>query len=184
MSITSNQKTIRIREYIYRCTFWTDMYATEKGYTVMPIFFFFFSQKFKMFDCDIQIIILAPKKTSRLKAAWHFSGIYRQGWIQEIGMGWGGGGGGGVLRATLQVKSPPPPPQKKTHTPWFIITQQKGTCKIMQDCARILQESCMQDLLGTCTRYVHDSCTILHISCKKCARFCKSCCKNERHQWC
>ena len=35
----------------------------------------------------------------------------------------------------------------------------------LQDHARILQESCMQDLLGTCTRYVPflaQSCTILH----------------------
>ena len=66
-------------------------------------------------------------------------------------------------------------------------TQQKQTCKIMQDCTRILQESCIQDLLGTCTRYMslflHVSCTIPARSCtylaRNGARFCKSCCKNN-----
>ena len=49
----------------------------------------------------------------------------------------------------------------------------------MQDCARILQESCMQDLHAMCPF----SCTILAQSCtylaRNGARFCKSCCKNN-----
>ena len=65
---------------------------------------------------------------------------------------------------------------------------------------KVVQESCMQDLLGTCMRYVpflarflHDSCTILHkemvqdfarvaariITCISCTFFARSC-KN----WC
>ena len=49
----------------------------------------------------------------------------------------------------------------------------------MQDCARILQVSCMQDLHAICPF----SCTILAQSCtylaRNGARFCKSCCKNN-----
>ena len=47
---------------------------------------------------------------------------------------------------------------------------------------KIVQESCMQDLLGTCTRCPF-SCTILAQSCtylaRNGARFCKKCCKNN-----
>ena len=62
-------------------------------------------------------------------------------------------------------------------------TQQKRMCKIMQDCA----QSCIQDLLGTCTRCPF-SCMILAQSCtylaRNGARFCKRCCKNNYLQVC
>ena len=54
----------------------------------------------------------------------------------------------------------------------------------LQDHARILQESCMQVLLGTCTRYVPFLARFLHNlahilqEMRNGARFCKSCCKN------
>ena len=62
------------------------------------------------------------------------------------------------------------------HNYWSaIISQQKRTCKIMQDSCKIVQES---DLHGTCTRYVPfaRSCTYLA---RIGARFCKRCCKNN-----
>ena len=58
---------------------------------------------------------------------------------------------------------------------------------------KIVQESCMQDLLGTCTRYVpflarflHNLAPILARSCKKCARnagnySCSNSCKSLHH---
>ena len=67
-----------------------------------------------------------------------------------------------------------------------VITQQKRTCKIMQDSCTIVQESCMQDLHGTCTRYVPFLARFLHYLARSCtylarngARFCKRCCKNN-----
>ena len=64
--------------------------------------------------------------------------------------------------------------------------QQKQTCKIMQDSCKIVQESCMQDLHGTCTRYVPFLARFLHYLARSCtylarngARFCKRCCKNN-----
>ena len=61
------------------------------------------------------------------------------------------------------------------------VTQQKRTCKIMQ-------ESCMQDLHGTCTRYVPFLARFLHNLARSCtyfarngARFCKGCCKNNNY---
>ena len=47
-----------------------------------------------------------------------------------------------------------------------LCMQQKRTCKIMQDCARILQELHAR-LACDMSLFLHDSCTILHISCKK-----------------
>ena len=54
----------------------------------------------------------------------------------------------------------------------------------LQDHARILQESCMQDLLGTSVHAICPfSCMILAQSCtylaRNGARLCKSCCKNN-----
>ena len=69
---------------------------------------------------------------------------------------------------------------------WAWITQQKRTCKIMQDSCKIVQESCMHDLHGTCTRYVPFLARFLHYLARSCtylarngARFCKRCCKNN-----
>ena len=41
-------------------------------------------------------------------------------------------------------------------------TQQKRTCKIMQDCARILHARLAWHVHGICPLVLHDSCTILH----------------------
>ena len=77
-----------------------------------------------------------------------------------------------------------------THVTWSSCmhqtSQQKRTCKIMQDSCKIVQESCMQDLHGTCTRYVPFLARFLHYLARSCtylarngARFCKKCCKNN-----
>ena len=63
-------------------------------------------------------------------------------------------------------------------------TQQKRTCKIMQDCARILHARLAWHVHVICPF----SCTILAQSCtylaRNGARFCKRCCKNNYLQVC
>ena len=62
-------------------------------------------------------------------------------------------------------------------------TNLQDHARFLQDCAT---ESCMQDLHGTCTRYVPFLARFLHYLARSCtylarngARFCKRCCKNN-----
>ena len=64
------------------------------------------------------------------------------------------------------------------------LPQQKRTCKITQDCARILHARLARHVHAICPF----SCTILAQSCtylaRNGARFCKRCCKNNYLQVC
>ena len=54
-----------------------------------------------------------------------------------------------------------------------LCTQQKRTCKIMQ-------ESCMQDLHGTCTRYVHFLARFLHYLARSCTYLARNGARNSK----